>query len=544
MLQDFFCKFAPSVTAAESDPIPALTKKQMQPKFSMNMLPLVRFHRAARLRFSGSPKRRPGLCAGIAALLLAVSCGKDITVTEQLDQKPEIFPDYSEVTVPPNIAPLNFSYLGDKPARLIVSAGSLTRQIKAENGLFSFPKSLWKELTKNNEGGEISLTVAVNDSEEWLAYKPFSIKVSTDRIDPYISYRLIPPGYQAWKKMGIYQRNLETYSQTAIFENNLTGGNCVNCHTYCQRDPSKMVFHARAEFGGTAMILDDKVEKLNTKTDSTVSALVYPYWHPDGKYVAFSVNKTNQNFFSHDPNKVEVYDSASDVVIYDVDTHEIFWSPLTRSESSFETFPTFSPDGRSLYFCTADAVGPMPQEYSKAKYSLVRIGFDPENATFGEKADTVYNGAANDRSVSFPRVSPDGKLLVFTLSEYGNFSIWHKDSDLWAANLETGNVYPLTEANSDDVESYHSWSGNSRWLVVASRRIDGLHTRPFFIHIDENGQASKPFLLPQKNPLEYYSSQMNSFNLPEFMSRKATVSKRSIATALRDTDGTDVKVRR
>lgn len=476
-------------------------------------------------------------------LALATSCGRKISVTGSIEGCPEIFPDYAGVTIPSNIAPLNFSFLGEEPATLIVSGKSGERQIKGRKGLFSFPTRYWRKLMAENAGASISLTVAVRQDSKWLAFNPFTINVSSDKIDPFLSFRLIPPGYQAWKRLGIYQRNLETYSQTAIFKNSLTGGNCVNCHSYCQRDPSKMLFHARADFGGTVMILEDKVEKLNTKTDSTISALVYPYWHPSGKHVAFSVNTTNQNFFSHNENRIEVYDSASDVVVYDVDKHEISWSPLTRSKDSFETFPTFSPDGRSLYFCSAKAVSPMPQEYSKAKYSLCRIDFHPEDASFGERVDTLYNGARNGKSVSFPRISPDGKFLIFTLQEYGNFSIWHKDADLWTANLQTGEIHPLDAVNSEDVDSYHSWSGNSRWLVFSSRRIDGLYTRPFFCHIDGNGQASKPFLLPQKNPLEYYSSQMNSYNIPELMERKATVNANDIASALRDTPGTDITAR-
>lgn len=485
--------------------------------------------------------------ARFLALILAmaaVSCGRGISVSESVDEVPGIFPDYAGVTVPVNISPLNFSYTGDEKAALIVGGKSGEFVIKGRNGLFSFPARRWRKLMEENAGSDVRMTVAVSRDGEWTALKPFTVSVSADRIDPYLSYRLIPPGYQTWKRMGIYQRNLENYSQTAIFENSLTGGNCVNCHTYCQRDPSRMLFHARADFGGTAMILDDKVEKLNTKTDSTVSALVYPYWHPSGKYVAFSVNKTNQSFFSHNENRVEVYDSESDVVVYDVERHEVFWSPLTRSKDSFETFPAFSPDGRSLFFCSAKAVSPMPQEYSNVKYSLCRVGFNPEDASFGDRVDTLYNGAANGKSVSFPRVSPDGRFLVFTLQEYGNFSIWHRDADLWAVDLSSGETFPLTAANSDDVDSYHSWSGNSRWLVFSSRRVDGLHTRPFICHVDANGQVSKPFLLPQKDPVEYYSAQMNSFNLPELMERKATVNPHDIASALRDTPGTDVKVRK
>lgn len=291
-------------------------------------------------------------------LLLVVSCGRKVSVSETSEDTPEIFPDYAGVTVPVNIAPLNFSYVGsDEPAVLIVSGKSGDRQIKGKKGLFSFPSRTWKSLMAENSGDDITLTVAVKRGEKWVSLKPFTISVSPDEIDPYLSYRLIPPGYQAWKKMGIYQRCLETYSQTAVFENSLTGGNCVNCHTYCQRDPSRMLFHARSEFGGTAMILNDKVEKLNTKTDSTISALVYPYWHPSGKYVAFSVNKTNQNFFSHNENRIEVYDSESDVVVYDVESHEIFWSALTRSTterrtteaSHFQEYPLTADSLSSLF---------------------------------------------------------------------------------------------------------------------------------------------------------------------------------------------------
>lgn len=497
------------------------------------------------LRQALRPSKLP-LINGILSLMsimILASCGQEISVSGNIEECPKIFPDYAGVTIPANIAPLNFSYLGDEPAVLIVNGNSGERQIKGRKGLFSFPTRYWKKLMETGKGSDVKLTVAVRRDGKWMAFKPFILSVSADVIDPYLSYRLIPPGYETWKKMGIYQRDLETYSQTPVIENSLTGGNCVNCHTYCQRDPSRMLFHARADYGGTAMIIDGNVEKLNTKTDSTISALVYPYWHPSGKYVAFSVNTTSQNFFSHNPNRIEVYDSASDIVVYDVDRHEISWSPLTRSKDSFETFPAFSPDGRSLYFCSAKAVSPMPQEYSKVKYSLCRIAFNQEDASFGDSVDTLYNGAANGKSVSFPRISPDGRFLVFTLQEYGNFSIWHKDADLWLMNMSTGETRPLEAANSEDVDSYHSWSGNSRWLVFSSRRIDGLYTRPFICHIDENGQASKLFLLPQRNPLEYYADQMVSYNLPELMEHKVTVSRHKIANTLRNTSGTDITVK-
>ena len=123
-----------------------------------------------------------------------------------------------------------------------------------------------------------------------------------------------------------------------------------------------------------------------------------------------------------------------------------------------------------------------------------------------------------------------GRYLAFTKHGYGNFSIWHKDADLWVIDLSNGALHSLTTANSDDVDSYHSWSGNSRWLVFSSRRDDGLYTRPYITHIDENGNESKPFMLPQRNPRRFYKDLMVSYNLPEFMEGPVRVSPHRIST--------------
>ena len=147
-----------------------------------------------------------------------------------------------------------------------------------------------------------------------MAYSPFTIQVAAEKIDSYLAYRLIDPGYELWNKMGIYQRDLESYTQTPIIENKMSGNNCVNCHSFCMQNPDKMLFHMRETFPGTILVDGDKIDKLNTKTRETISSLVYPSWHPSGKYVAFSVNTTKQAFHLNDKNRVEVYDEASDVV--------------------------------------------------------------------------------------------------------------------------------------------------------------------------------------------------------------------------------------
>ena len=476
----------------------------------------------------------------ICILTSLLSCSDAIKVTRTLDEAPVIFPDYTSVVVPPNIAPLNFSLSGQEAESCAVfSFEGQQFEVKGEKGSFVIPPSKWRKMLELAAGKSIEVTIQAKQGNEWVAYAPFAIQVALDNVDSYLAYRLIDPGYELWNKMGIYQRDLESYTQTPIIENKMSGNNCVNCHSFCMQNPDKMLFHMRETFPGTILVDGDKIEKLNTKTKETISSLVYPSWHPSGKYVAFSVNTTKQAFHLNDRNRIEVYDEASDVVVYDVEKHEIVTASNIFSKDAFETFPTFSPDGKRLYFCTAEA-RPIPQEYSKIKYNLCSVAFDPSTRTFGTQVDTLYNVQSSDMSASFPRVSPDGRYLLYTLSGYGNFSIWHKDADLYLIDLQTGTSRPLEEVNSGDVESYHSWSSNSRWFVFSSRRIDGLYTRPYIAYIGKDGKVGKPFLLPQKDA-GFYHSFMKSFNIPEFITGKVNVRGRSLAIKAKEDKGINVR---
>lgn len=481
------------------------------------------------------------LCFCLLAIL--ASCNPKsggIKIKRMFNGMPDIFPDYIDVTIPPNMAPLNFVVrTKPKKSRAIFSSGSEKFIVKGNAGSFCIPMSKWRKMLEKTAGGVLQVTVQVWVEKDWASYPSFEIHVAEEKIDSYLAYRLIDPGYELWNEMGIYQRNLENYKQTAIVENKMTGSNCMNCHSFCMQNPDKMLFHMRATYPGTLLLNDGKVEKLNTKTEETLSALVYPSWHSSGKYVAFSVNNTRQAFHMNDKNRIEVYDDKSDVVVYDVQKHEIVTSPHLSSQDALETFPTFSPDGKRLFFCTT-VTRPIPQEYDKAKYSLCSVAFDPSTRSFGESVDTLYNAGTGGRSASFPRVSPDGRYLLYTLSDYGNFSIWHNDADLYIADLSTGTSRPLTEVNSSDVESYHSWSSNSRWFVFSSRRTDGLYTCPFIAYMGADGKAGKPFMLPQKHT-GFYLNFMKSYNIPEFVTGKVTVGGRKFAVVAKKEKGTDVR---
>ncbi len=480
----------------------------------------------------------------IFIFLLIYTIGGCSSTNEKIDLNvpftPSIYPDYIGVTVPCNIAPLNFSAHSteEKILSALFESPKSQQKINAKDGFISIPIKTWRNLLTESKGDSIKITVSSHLNGENRQYAPFYIHVSPETIDRYIVYRLIEPLYAIWNEMGIYQRDLETFEQTAIYENKLTDHNCVNCHSFCMQSADKMLFHMRGDYNGTVFMNDDEIEFVIPKTKET-STLVYPFWHPSGKFIAFSTNDTYQ--ILHPTHRVEVYDMSSNIIIYDIENHSILLNSKLFGEESFETFPTFSPDGKQLYYCTAKPVV-MPDSIHQLKYNLCSIYFDVATKSFGQ-IDTLYNASKEGGSISFPRVSPNGNFLMYTHSNYATFPIWHDDADLYMLDLQTKEKKHLTLANSDKAESYHSWSSNSRWVVFSSRRMNGLHTRPYITYIDSEGNASKPFLVPQDKK-NFYQQLMKSYNIPEFIKEPVSIHKASQIARKAKTDYTTVKLQR
>ena len=454
--------------------------------------------------------------------LLFAACTETVSDAKQENALPQIYPDYLGVTIPVNIAPLNFG-MTDEKALLVDAVVSdrhghnLHSQGKES---VDFDLDDWHTLLDQNRGDSLSVTVSAKYDDGWHTYSPFSIYISPDSIDYGICYRLIEPGYEVWSKMGIYERDLSSFDERALIENTQFEG-CVNCHSFNRGNPADMSLHIRGPHGATllrhSLSTNTQFTAYNTKTDQTLGLCVYPYWHPSGRYIAYSTNNTRQVFHTAHQNRVEVFDTASDLQVYDVEKNELLLSPLLKQDSVYETFPVFSADGRSLYFCAARALPEGSHELDSIRYNLCRIDFDPATGNYGNRIDTIIDAEAQHHSVSFPRPSYDGRFLCYTLSDYGQFSIWHHEADLYLLDLSTGESHPMMGANSDDTESFHNWSTNSRWLLLSSRRDDGLFTRPYFCHVDANGHVSKAFMLPQRNPRRFYRERFFSFNVPDFI---------------------------
>lgn len=432
-----------------------------------------------------------------ALLAMAISACSTPGSFREVDEYPVIFPDYIAVTVPDNSAPLNF----------VMADG---RCFKAEHNVV-------------DDVDWVQVSAWAKGEKTGIKYKPFPIYISHDAIDPYIAYRLIEPGYESWHDISITQRELASFKESDIATNRANNQGCINCHTFYNGDPGRMFFHARGAGGGTVFINGDDARLLNLATVGPQRQGTYPAWHPEGRYVAFSSNSTQQCFTIDDKQPIEVYDTASDIILMDLQTDSIYVHPLLSGDEVLETFPSWSKDGKTLYYCAADAVDDIAKNRAQVHYRLMSIAF--EDGNFVGEPQLVYG--CDTASVSFPRVN--GDKILFTRSAFGTFPIWHSEADLWMLDLNTGEASAAEELNSPDTESYHSWSSNGRWLIFSSRRIDGRYTRLFIAHYDGEGHFSKPYLLPQENPIDN-TLRLKSYNIPEFLtapspSRQDAVSK-------------------
>ena len=453
--------------------------------------------------------------------LLTASCADRPENAVTADAQPDIWPDYAGVTIPEGIAPLNFGMADDGFDRIdVVVRGTKGGEVHANGAdCAQFDEDDWHALVGQNLGADLTVTVSTKKDGRWTQWRDFPIHVSPHKLDAWgLTYRRIAPGYEVFSHMGLYQRCLANFEEEAIMENTHVPGMCVNCHTSHQTDPERFVFHVRGDHGATMVQTDGRREWLKASNEQLGGAMVYPYWHPSGSYCAFSTNQTRQGFHVVKDERIEVFDLKSDVLVYRPATHDILTDSLLSTPDWSENTPVFSPDGRTLYFITCRQQD-YPIHFKDEQYNLCCIGFDPESGRFGDHVDTLFNAAAQGKSLTWPRPSYDGRFLLFTLMDYGYFSIWHEESDQWLMDLQTMEARPLDELNSPRADSFHNWSKDSRWVVFTSRRGDGLYSHLYLASIGPDGTATKPFLLPQRNPRRYYGESLYSFNTPDFTLR-------------------------
>jgi hypothetical protein len=473
-----------------------------------------------------------------------------------IERPAKIRPDYAGSVIPPNIAPLNFIVQEDGSEYFvrIYSEKGKGIEIYTKKSVILIPKRAWHELLDLNRARQLHMDIYVKSSTEtsssgvenigWSRFQALTAQIASEDIDPFLVYRKIRPSHVTWSDMGIYQRNLSSFDESTILNNGYFKHGCVNCHTFCGNRTEKMLIGIRsAVYGSSALLVeDDNTHKIGTKFG-------YTSWHPSGRVAAFSVNKVRQIFHSAASEVRDVLDIDSLMAYYDVDSKTVKTTQGLAQKDRLETYPTWSADGRYLYFCSAPLTwsdrNVIPESYDQIKYDLVRVSYDLDRDQWGQ-LEPVLSAEDTGLSILLPRISPDGRWLLFCMCDYGCFPVYRHSSDLYMMDLKTAKQtgqyrYNRLDINSSDSESWHSWSSNSRWIVFSSKRDSGIFTRTYIAYVDKNGKVYKPIRLPQKDPT-YYESCLWTYSVPELVTEPVRTTKEKLGKVVRSSRKIPIKM--
>lgn len=484
--------------------------------------------------------------AAVALLALAVAHARSGALPapgswREAGRPPRIHPDYADVVLPPNIAPLNFAV--DEPGRrwaARLTGASRRIEVASSDGTIRFPQKAWHALAAASAGGELRCDVYVQEpGGRWTHFDTIRNRVAREEVDGTLVYRLLGPIYNMWYDLGIYQRDLGSFAEKPILQNRSIHGACLNCHTFACNQPDKFFFHLRGGKEGPLMVIADHghAYRVDTRTSLNDRPATYSAWHPSGKLIAFSYNNIIQFFHTVGREPRDVVDLDSGIAVCWLDTKKVTSALAINQPRRLETFPAWSPKGDALYFCAAAMPWPEPkpipyQDVARVRYDLVRVGFDVKTGAWG-RPETIISAKEMGKSLLEPRVSPDGRFLAFTACDYGAFPIHQEHSDLWLVDLK-GKGFPrrkLDAAPETQRDSWHSWSSNGRWLVFSRKGDNGLVARPFLRYIDADGNPAKALMVPQEDPT-YCDRALKTYNVPELLARPVTIPAAELARAI------------
>jgi len=467
-------------------------------------------------------------------LLCIASCSpRAIDKYTEAGADPNLSPDYRDAVIPPNIAPLNFRILQEGAAYSVTFRAEQGQPITvfSRTGQIRIPLRPWRALLDANRGRDIFFDVYVQGRDgHWRRYRPLVNTIAPEPIDSTLVFRFMKPLYSWWKDIGIYQRDLTSFDRSVVLRGRSFGEGCLNCHSFVGNSPDTMTIALRsATYGShTLMAHDGRVEKIGAKWG-------YTAWHPSGTVAVYSMNKVTQFFQAGGLEVRDVVDLDAALVCYRLKDGKTGAAPDLADKNVLETYPAWSPDGKCLYYCAApilwkDRNTVPPENYDKVKYDLKRISYDVETDRWGQ-AETVLSAQETGMSILLPRISPDGRFLLFCMCRYGWFRIYQPSSALYLMDLAT-RQYRKLEINSEFSESWHSWSSNSRWIAFSSKRPGGVFTRTYFSYVDEAGGVHKPFVLPQEDPT-CYDSLLETYSVPELVTGPVAASPTKLALASR-----------
>jgi len=378
--------------------------------------------------------------------------------------------------------------------------------------------------------------VGIGTDAQAVSSASVRIRTSADPVGDSIFYREVPlpfitavqdPSSIRWRFGSI-----DSEDQPPVVLEDLPV--CGNCHSF-SGDGS--VLGLDVDYGNDKgayailpvseqMVLDD--EKIITwndyrKDDGETTFGLLSQVSPDGRYVISTVKDRAVFVALPDIWYSQLFFPIKGIlVVYDTQTGTFQPLPGADDPEYVQSNPTWSPDGKSIVFARTkayrkeaieNATGILLNEKDVPefvhgnepfKFDLYRVPF---NDGRGGAAEPIEGASHNGKSNYFAKFSPDGKWIVFCKAE--NYMLLMPDSELYIIPAEGGEARRL-RANTPRMNSWHSWSSNSRWLVFSSK-ANTAYTQLFLTHIDENGQSTPPVVLDR------FTGADRAANIPEFV---------------------------
>lgn len=394
----------------------------------------------------------------------------------------------------------------------------------------------WNKLKQLSVKSPCTTRIYGYKDKKAFAYAEMDFTTSADSVGAPIFFRNVPlPFSYANKHKDILSWHLGSVENKENPKTLLTGiPVCANCHSFTA-DGSTMAMdvdysndkgnYAISPIKDTTLLSPDNIISWSDfkREDGDFTFALLSQISPDGRYVVSTVKDRSIFVPVDDLEYSQLFFPFKGILaIYDRQTREFWALPGADDPELVQSNPCWSPDGKTILFARS------PRYYDKeaeSSHSAVlgkgiadefisgRQGFQfdmyqiPFNHGKGGKAVPVPGASRNNKSNFFPKYSPDGKYIIFCQAD--NFMLLQKDSRMFIISVDGGQVREMT-CNTSNMNSWHSWSPNGRWIVFTSKAF-GPYTQLMLAHVDENGVDAPAVLL------EHFQVPERAANIPEFV---------------------------
>jgi tetratricopeptide (TPR) repeat protein len=412
----------------------------------------------------------------------------------------------------------------------------------------------WEEIKKHSVAQPAKVVItgyASRQSGEVLSRAEATISTSRDPVGAPIFYRdvpLIPPNPETEQRGVIkplpdsvlpkikWQLRYINQTESKVMMTNLP--TCGNCHSF-SRDGKTMGIDVDGPANDKGLFALVPIKKVSTiSNDYLLRWSSFSEEHsqkrfgfmsqvsPDGKYVVNSIDvphahgtrvldRLYNGFYENYGFGQVFYPTRGVLAWYSKETGKLQPLPGADDPNYVQTSAFWSPDGKYLIYSRAAARDPYPPGYKRStfandpnetqvQYDLYKIPF---NDGKGGAPERIIGASENGMSNNFPKVSPDGKWIIFVQCKNG--LLMRPDSKLYIVPFEGGDARPLA-SNLPRMNSWHTFNPNGHWLAFSSKS-PSLYTHLYLTHIDDQGDASPPIVV------ENATAANRAVNIPEFV---------------------------